>query len=353
MPEEAPVVEENPVMNKEQFAQLIAGILESYGVKIDVLALLICIQEEDKALMAAVAGVQTIEEAIAEWSTDKKAAVGDMFGGLLIEYVAYSTAVQALPTCEAIANTALPEVHANDLEKLLAPSTMTDIFGVYNDDLQINGYSIMYMVQEAMAAFHQGHFEQFGEKLGQIMHLVSVPKANEPQHVAVQEAEAPTDMSNVAEMLQGFFQGVGIVDMNFMDVLVCIYEADQSALELYADLQIWQEAWADKSLFEGLFAVVFLVAFGQSIKQQVVPACSQAFEKYDWTPLDQVVNTIEDPVNHLNVIGNDLVLNGLPITEAIEVAYQDYTTEQWFAFGENIGQALAAATRAEAYNYIM
>lgn len=57
----APVVEENPVMSKKQFAEMIAGILESYGVKIDVLALLICIQEEDKALMAATEGVQVIE----------------------------------------------------------------------------------------------------------------------------------------------------------------------------------------------------------------------------------------------------------------------------------------------------
>ena len=149
---------------------------------------------------------------------------------------------------------------------------MTETFGVYADDLQINGYSIMYMIQEAMAAYHQGHFEQFGEKLGQIMHLVNVPKANEPVQIVQKEAEPPVDMTNVAEMLQGFFNGVGIYT-NFMDILVCVYEADQAALELYADLQIWQEAWQDKSLFEGLFAVVFLVAFGQAVRQQVVPAC--------------------------------------------------------------------------------
>jgi hypothetical protein len=166
-----------------------------------------------------------------------------MFGGLLIEYVAYSTAVQGLPTCEHIANTAIPEQSTYDIETMLSAGNMLDIFGVYQDDLQINGYSIMYMIQEAMAAFHQGHFEQFGEKLGQIMHLVNVPKANEPKQLVLKEAEAPLDMSNVAEMLQGFFSGVGILDMNFMDVLICIYEADQSALELYADLQIWQEAW--------------------------------------------------------------------------------------------------------------
>ena len=195
-----------------------------------------------------------------------------MFGGLLIEYVAYSTAVQGLPACEAIVGTEIPQQSVNDIQKMLAPSTMTETFGVYADDLQINGYSIMYMIQEAMAAYHQGHFEQFGEKLGQIMHLVNVPKANEPVQIVQKEAEPPVDMSNVAEMLQGFFNGVGIYT-NFMDILVCVYEADQAALELYADLQIWQEAWQDKSLFEGLFAVVFLVAFGQAVRQQVVPAC--------------------------------------------------------------------------------
>merc|ERR1719163_1335689 len=127
-----------------------------------------------------------------------------------------------------------------------------------------------------------------------------------------------------------------------MDVLICIYEADQSALELYADLQIWQEAWQDKSLFEGLFAVVFLVAFGQSIKQQVIPACSQAMNKYDWAPLNEVVSVVEDPVDHLNVIGSDIVLNGMSITDSINAAHENYVSEEWFAFGENVGQALAA-----------
>lgn len=111
-----------------------------------------------------------------------------MFGGLLVEYVAYQTAVQALPTCEAIANAALPEQSFNDMSTMLSPSAIPDIFGVYNDDLQINGYSILYMVEEAMAAFHQGHFEQFGEKLGQIMHLVNVPKANAPKQFVKEEA---------------------------------------------------------------------------------------------------------------------------------------------------------------------
>jgi hypothetical protein len=47
------------------------------------------------------------------------------------------------------------------------------------------------------------------------------------------------------------------------------------------------------------------------------------------------------------------VINGLPITEEIEVAYQMYSTEQWFAFGNTVGQALAAATHVEEINYIM
>ena len=48
--------EETGVFTKEQFARVLQGMLESYGKKIDVLALLECVQNEDKALLAASVG---------------------------------------------------------------------------------------------------------------------------------------------------------------------------------------------------------------------------------------------------------------------------------------------------------
>jgi hypothetical protein len=247
--------------------------------------------------------------------------MSDMFGGLLIEYVAYQSAMQGLPTCEAIANQAQIPALAADHKTLTSSAMIPEIFGLYKDDLQINGYSILYMVEQAISAYHVGDFTQFGEKMGQIMHLANLPKANEPKTFVKKAAKPQADMRNLAEILQGFFSGVGIVDMDFMDVSFCVYDADQSALELYADLDMWKEAWEDKSLFEGLFAVVFLAAFGQSVRSQVVPACSAAFSKYDWTPLEEVVSVIEHPINHLDVVGDDVVLNGQPLTQSLEVAY--------------------------------
>ena len=254
-----------------------------------------------------------------------------------------------MPACEAIvSNEDFTSVVA-DHDTLINPAKMADIFGVYSDDLQINGYSVLYMIEEAVAAMELGDYEQFGKKLGQVMQLVNVPKANQPEKI-VPKADTPQkDMGNIAEMLQGFFSGVGIVGTHYQDILVCIYEADQAALELYADLQIWEEAWQDKSLFESLFAVVFLVAFSQAVRSQVVPACENAFAKYDWTPMDNVVSIVEDPVAHLNVIGNDIVLNGLPITDAVHTAYNSFKNEEWFAFGENMGVALSSATIESQY----
>jgi len=263
-------------------------------------------------------------QAKAEWATDKQSALGDAFGGLLIEYVAYSTAVQGLPACEHIVTadklTDIMSVHAS----LTSPAQVSNMFGVYENDLQINGYSILKMLTEAAAAYENGDFEMHGYLLGRIMQLVNLPKPTMKSEENVLTATSKGDLSNAAEMVQGFMSGVGIVGSHYQDILICIYEADQAALELYADLQIWQEAWQDKSLFEGLFAVVFGVAFVQAVQSQVEPACQNAFGKVDMSPMDKVTAIVEDPMAHLNVVGGDIVLNGLPITDGITAAFTAY-----------------------------
>ena len=283
-------------------------------------------------------------KAKSEWATDKQSALGDAFGGLLIEYVAYSTAVQGLPACEHIVTAdklaSIMSVH----DSLMSPAQVSNMFGVYENDLQINGYSIIKMLTEAAAAYENGDFEIHGYLLGRIMQLVNLPKPTMKSEETVLTATSKGDMSDAAEMIQGFMSGVGIVGSHYQDILVCIYEADQAALELYADLQIWQEAWQDKSLFEGLFAVVFGVAFVQAVQSQVEPACQNAFSKVDMSPMDKVTAIVEDPMAHLNVVGGDIVLNGLPITDGITAAFTAYQNNDMFAFGENIGAALTGAS---------
>jgi len=46
-----------------EMSEIMGGVLESYGLKFDPLALLVCIGDEDKALLAADEAVQMFEEA--------------------------------------------------------------------------------------------------------------------------------------------------------------------------------------------------------------------------------------------------------------------------------------------------
>jgi hypothetical protein len=51
--------------SREKLASIYQGFFDAFGVKIDVYALLICIGEEDKALLVIDAGVQMVKEALA------------------------------------------------------------------------------------------------------------------------------------------------------------------------------------------------------------------------------------------------------------------------------------------------
>ena len=227
----------------------------------------------------------------------------------------------------------------------MSPAQISGMFGVYEDDLQINGYSILKMLEEAFTAYENGDFERHGYMMGRIMQLMKLPKPTMQTKETALAASSKSDMSNdAAAMVQGFMSGVGIVGTHYQDILVCIYEADQAALELYADLQIWTEAWHDKSLVEGLFAVVFGVAFVQAVKGQVEPACQNAFGKVDMSPMDKITAIVEDPMAHLNIVGGDIVLNGHPITEGITAAFENDFGKDMFAFGETIGATLAGAS---------
>lgn len=90
-------------LTKEEYAAILKGMLGAFGSKIDILALLICIQDEDKALITALLGIQNFEKAIEEYKAgDKGNAIGDMIGSVLIELAAKQSFEQGIPACKAI-----------------------------------------------------------------------------------------------------------------------------------------------------------------------------------------------------------------------------------------------------------
>lgn len=69
------------------------------------------------------------------------------------------------------------------------------------------------------------------------------------------------------------------------------------------------------------------------------------------TPMDNVVSVVENPFSHFNIVNNEIVLNGLPVTENIFAAGASFKAGDMFAFGENLGSVFHGA--AAMPNYIV
>lgn len=87
---------------KEQYAELMAGIYSAYGVKINVLDLLLCIQDMDESLMVATLGFQAAEDMFSVCGSDTQTCLGDLFTFLFTEWFAVQYAKQQWPECAAI-----------------------------------------------------------------------------------------------------------------------------------------------------------------------------------------------------------------------------------------------------------
>lgn len=197
-------------------------------------------------------------------------------------------------------------------------------------DLKYNGHSMMDQLVEGQKALYDGDYQLLGQMMGEIYKLASVPVAS--------ESDAPieskkVDFSNLAEMIQGFLGRLG-VEVDFLGLLVCIYEADQSALMLYEDIEMAEEAWKDKDLMEGVFVALLTLAFVQSLEQQVEPACANLFGDFDWSPYAKMAAELLAPKPYHSYAGSNMQGHFVTATEL-------YTAQNWFDYGSEVGATLA------------
>ena len=231
---------------KAKLAQVFYGLAEAFGGKIDILALLVCIQDEDKALLMLDAAVQAFETAWKnkEWS--------DAIGGVIATIAAIQTAKQGLPACEAIDHSKW-DMQEFD-QSLNIASHPLQYFEIIEEDLTINGMSIVEDGIAATEAYKNGDLITFGKLFGEILKMTTQKPA---------ETEIETEEKNprtMAEVLQGFLKATNVGHFNFTNLLACIYAEDQAALEFYAAIDILKDAIKDKSIGEGIAGTLFTFA---------------------------------------------------------------------------------------------
>lgn len=155
--------------------------------------------------------------------------MGDIVGGLvgLVGFVQQFQ--QGLPTCEAIVTTGWEyQEFVNSIDIAAHPMKHIELL---ENDVKMHGVSILDDINNAVSAYKSEQYESFGKIMGKVMKLAT---DNTETVKAIQADVTPAQKREMmAEIYQGFFEGTGVGTFNFTDLLLCIYQADQSAIELY------------------------------------------------------------------------------------------------------------------------
>ena len=87
-------------------------------------------------------------------------------------------------------------------------------------------------------------------------------------------------------------------------------------------------------------------AFGTlGFVKEALPLCENIDQaSMDWTYVDHIQEVVESPYKHMSVIGEDIIFNGVEITEGISAAMEAIRSEDYKDFGYELGEVMYLAT---------
>lgn len=135
-------------------------------------------------------------------------------------------------------------------------------FTLLEDDLLMHGVSILEDIGTGVKAYRNDDMETFGREMGKIIKLSTSSNALEaPKQKGWKDVYPKDNREMITEVAQGFLQGTKVGSFNFTNLLMCIYEADGAALDLYESVEILENAWAKKDWQDAIGGVMGLAAF--------------------------------------------------------------------------------------------
>jgi len=205
------------------------------------------------------------------------------------------------------------------------------------------------ILKEAKAAY--GDYEKFGAFMARLMKWASENTEEAVPALGKTTSWAdvyPHDNREVAtEIFQGFFEGANVGTFNFTNLLICIYGEDQAAIALYEAVNLFEQAWADKDWTEAVGGVIATVAAVQGA-EQALPTCEAVIQdSYNWDEFHQLAALTHDKEKTAKIIGENMIFNGVTITDDVMKAWNAFEAGQYRAFGKDLASTLLAATKNE------
>lgn len=322
-------------------ALIMQGFLSQFGGNFNLYALLMCIYEEDQAALMFDVAVQTFMEAY------EKKDPSEAIGGVIAVIAGVSQFKKGLPACEAVDSSKFDFTQLDKCTEIAVHPS--EHMKVIKNDLYVNGKAIMKDIKTAVAAYNSEDYFAFGQKMGEVLKLATeepvevveeVKKTKKADKLEIVESpdQHKIDRKMITEFAQGFLETTQVGEFNFTNLLVCIYEADQAALILYQAVEILEEAYHKKDVNELIGGVIATIAFLQQLKQSI-PVCEAVDStKQDWTHFDHIVQTLEDPKDHMAAVEKNIMFNGVTITEDISIALEAFRSEDFLLFGRQLGK---------------
>ena len=212
-------------------AQMMQGMIEPFGGKFNLEALLMCIYDEDQAALI-------LDEAYNQFKAAyEQKNVQDVVAGVILTVAGVKQIQKGLPACEAV-DTKTWDFNgfSKSMDIMAHP---VEHFKIIEEDLLVHGTSIMKDAFIATMAYENGDLYTFGQQMGKIFKLATNVAQNQ-----VAQVKETIDRKMVTEVAQGLLEGTKVGHFDFTALLFCIYEADQAALILYEGVQIIEEAYA-------------------------------------------------------------------------------------------------------------
>jgi hypothetical protein len=252
---------------------------------------------------------------------------------------------KGLPACEAIVG---HEFAFEQLDQCMDVAAYPlQNMKVIENDVKINGKSILKDAEAAAAAYESGDFVGFGKNLGDILKLAT----QEPE-VETLVAEKEDNRTAVAAVAQGMLRAMNVGTFNFTNLLICIYQADQAALILYELVGLLEDAIKTHNVQDLIGVGILGFGFVQQLKQ-TLPVCEAVDTKtMNWTAVENLEDIAKHPKAHFKQIGENILLDGVVINDDLHLAIEAYRNGEFETFGFELGSALMLATQPQKELYL-
>lgn len=335
-------------LKKMRLAQMYSGFLKAFGGDFNVLNLLLCIYDEDQALLFLDVAYQALQQALHDATVED--AIGDVLGAVIGVVGAYQQFEQGLPVCEAIFSSKFDFTPVERSMKFV--SNPLENMGQMTANLAKYRGEIMDDVTSAVFHYQMEDYEKFGEFLGNLIKAVSEQDAA-PKKTTWADVYPKDNRMMVAEVAQGFMEATKVGEFNFTNLLLCVYEADQAAIALYESVELLEEAWEKKDWQEAIGGVIGVAAFVQGM-QQALPICESVDHKsYNWTEANKLIALTQNKEKTVKIVGENLLFNGVTITSDFVQAMEAFEAGNYKQFGSVLGNTLMLATETQEKNLFL